>query len=68
VVLVLAAVEGASAWLDAQDLNELSLTAIYLRGILSRAEELLRPVSPVAYLADLARNVAGGPRRLASGR
>jgi ABC-type transport system involved in multi-copper enzyme maturation permease subunit len=60
VVLVLAAVEGASAWLDAQDPNELSLTAIYLRGILSRAEELLRPVSPVAYLADLARNVAGG--------
>jgi ABC-type transport system involved in multi-copper enzyme maturation permease subunit len=60
VVLSLAALEGASAWLEAQDLNELSLTAVYLRGILSRATEWLHPISPIAYLADLARNVTGG--------
>ena len=60
-VLVLATLEGASGLAHAQDLNALSLTAVYLRGVLSFvATDWLDPVSPVAYLADLARNVAGG--------
>jgi ABC-type transport system involved in multi-copper enzyme maturation permease subunit len=60
VVLGLATLEGASAWLQAQDPNELSLMAVYLRGLLSRATDWLEPVSPVAYLADLARTVDAG--------
>jgi ABC-type transport system involved in multi-copper enzyme maturation permease subunit len=60
VVLALATLEGASAWLDAQDPSELSLMAVYLRGLLSRATDWLDPVSPVAYLAEVAHNVAGG--------
>lgn len=66
--LCLSAVEIVALWLDAQDPNGLSLAALYSRRVLATVVGWISPVSPAAYLADLAKAAGGlglpSPERL----
>jgi ABC-type transport system involved in multi-copper enzyme maturation permease subunit len=60
VVLLLSGLAGATLWLNAQDPNDLTLAALYARGILTIVSDWLSQISPVSYASDLVRFAAEG--------